>query len=89
MDGNDSLKRVQRREAAPLDSGKGDAPMIGKPNERKDERTIGAGYYISREKVDRWNREFVLEWLKEHQNGNDIVSIILPLFDLLILTVFV
>ena len=74
MDGNDSLKRIQRRKPAPLDSGDGDTPVIGAPNECKDERTVGAGYYISREEVDRWSREFVLEWLKEHENEDDIVS---------------
>jgi len=77
MDGNDSLKRIQRRKPAPLDPGEGDAAVIGEPNERKDERTIGAGYYITREEVDCWSRELVLEWIKEHENDDDIVSLIL------------
>jgi hypothetical protein len=72
MDGNDSLKRIQCRKPAPPDPGDGDAPVIGEPNERKDERTVGAGYYITREQVDRWSRDIVLEWIKEHQN--DVVS---------------
>lgn len=76
MDGNDSLKRVQRRKPAPPDPGNGDTSVIGEPNERKDERTVGAGYYISREEVNRWSREFVLEWLKEHENDDEIVSAI-------------
>jgi hypothetical protein len=67
MDGNDSLKRVQRRKAAPLDPGDGDEPIIGEPNERQDMRTTGAGYYISREEVNRWSREVVLEWIKEQR----------------------
>lgn len=74
MDGNDSLKRIQRRKPAPLDLGDGDAPVIGEPNERKDERTVGAGYYISREEVNRWSREFVLEWLKEHEKEDGVVN---------------
>ena len=67
MDGNDSLKRVQRRKTAPIDPGDGDAPVVGEPNERMDERTVGAGYYITQEQVDRWNRDIVLEWIKQHQ----------------------
>ena len=47
MDGNDSLKRVQCRKAAPLDPGDGDEPVIGEHNERQDMRTAGTGYYIS------------------------------------------
>ena len=74
MDGNDSLKRIQRRKPAPPDPGNGDTPVIGDPNECKDERSIGAGYYILREEVNRWSREFVLEWLKEHENDVEIVS---------------
>lgn len=76
MDGNDSLKRIQRRKPPPPDPGTGDTPVIGDPNERKDERTVGAGYYISREDVDRWSRALVLEWLKDHENDDseEIVS---------------
>ena len=48
--------------------------MIGDPNERKDKRSIGAGYYISREEVNHWSQKFVLEWLKEHENDVEIIS---------------
>jgi hypothetical protein len=75
MDGNDSLKRVLRRKPTPIDPGDGNAPVVGVPNELKDERTVGAGYYLTREQVDRWSRDIVLEWIKQHQN--DIVSPIL------------
>ena len=71
MDGNDSLKRVQRRKATPVDPGDGDAPVMGEPSERKDERTVGAGYYIERETVDIWEREIVLQWIREH--GDEVV----------------
>lgn len=37
-----------------------------------DERNVGAGYYMTREQVDRWNRDTVLEWIKEHEK--DVVS---------------
>lgn len=81
MDGNDSLKRVQRRAAAPVDPGEGDTPLAGQPNKRQDEQTVGDGYYIPRETVDLWERDLVLQWIKDH--GNEIVSFtpfILPFF---------
>ena len=74
MDSNDSLKRIQHWKPAPPDPGNGDTTVIGEPNECKDERTIGAGYYISQEEVNHWSWEFVLEWLKEHENDTEIVS---------------
>jgi hypothetical protein len=85
MDGNDSLKRIQRRKTAPLDPGDGDAPVIGEPNERKDKRSIGDGYYVTREQVDRWSRDLVLEWIKEQKNN--IVSPI-PLYIWFLLTTY-
>ena len=72
MDGNDSLKRILRRKTAPIDPGDGDAPVVGEPNELKDERTVGVGYYLTREQVDRWRQDIMLEWIKQHQN--DIVT---------------
>ena len=84
MDGNDSLKRVQRRTPAPIDPGDGDAAVVGSPNERMDEKTAGIGYYITQEQVDRWNRDIVLDWIKHHQN--DIVSP-LPLVFLIVLII--
>ena len=46
MDRNDSLKRVKRRKAVPVDPGDGDAPVMGEPSEHKDERMVDPGYYI-------------------------------------------
>ena len=46
--------------------------MVGEPNERDDERTVGAGYYLTQEQVDCWSWDIVLEWIKEHHN--DTVS---------------
>ena len=84
MDGNDSLKRVQHRKPAPIDSGDGVATVVGSPTNRKDERMVGEGYYITREQVDLWNRDIVLEWIKQHQN--EIVSP-LPLVFLFVLII--
>ena len=44
---------------------------MGEPSERKDERTVGAGYYIECETVDIWEREIVLQWIREH--GDEVV----------------
>ena len=60
MDGNDSLKCVLGQKPAPLDPGEGDAPVVGEPNECDDERTVGAGYYLTQEQVDRWSWDIVL-----------------------------
>ncbi|KAK1230443.1 hypothetical protein PQX77_006472 [Marasmius sp. AFHP31] len=49
MDGNDSLKRVERREVS--EDGK-----PGKVKERPDEREGGGGYFLSVEEVDSWER---------------------------------
>ncbi|KIK04381.1 hypothetical protein K443DRAFT_130861 [Laccaria amethystina LaAM-08-1] len=65
MDGNDSLKHIQRRKTVPLDPGDGDTPVIGEPNERKDKRSIGDGYYVTREQVDRWSWDLMLDDAEE------------------------
>jgi hypothetical protein len=57
MDGNDSLKRILRRGAAPVNGEDGDEPMVGKSNERMDGRVVDNDYYIPREKVDLWAKE--------------------------------
>ncbi|KAJ7058287.1 hypothetical protein C8F01DRAFT_1220566 [Mycena amicta] len=52
MDGNDSLKRVLRRESVADDSD----DAVGPSAEREDNRDGGDGYFLSREVVDRWAR---------------------------------
>ncbi|KAJ7050772.1 hypothetical protein C8F01DRAFT_1000087 [Mycena amicta] len=52
MDGNDSLKRVLRREGVAEDSDR----TVGASAEREDSRDGGDGYFLSREVVDRWAR---------------------------------
>ena len=56
---------------------RGWSPVIEQPNERKDERTVAPGYYITREQVDLWSRELVLEWIKEHENDAGVVRFFL------------
>ncbi|KAJ6470477.1 hypothetical protein C8R45DRAFT_1055093 [Mycena sanguinolenta] len=54
MDGNDSLKRVLRREKPGMAQEEADEPTLAKSSERLDNRDAGDGYYISRDRVDRW-----------------------------------
>jgi hypothetical protein len=62
MDGNDSLKRVLRREKLPPTDETGE-PMVGKSRERVDNRDAGDGYYTSRQRVERWVRDRVADRL--------------------------
>ncbi|KAJ7217557.1 hypothetical protein C8J57DRAFT_1254979 [Mycena rebaudengoi] len=64
MDGNDSLKRVLRKERCDYDdNGK---PLPSASKERKDPRvdTAGKDYYLSRETVDLWAKEQLAELVK-------------------------
>jgi hypothetical protein len=60
MDGNDSLKRILRRESVktPMDEEAG-APNVGRSVEQPDSRKVGGNYYLTREAVDRWAKEFI------------------------------
>jgi hypothetical protein len=62
MDGNDSLKRVLRRDP-PATSGEGEDPQVGESREHPDSRKVGGDYLISRAKVDRWARAVLGEML--------------------------
>ncbi|KAK1236160.1 hypothetical protein PQX77_000591 [Marasmius sp. AFHP31] len=50
MDGNDSLKRVERRDVPTTDDG------IGRLKERYDPRLGGQEYFLSEEEVNKWER---------------------------------
>jgi hypothetical protein len=71
MDGNDSLKRVLRREKGTMADAEGGEPTLAKSSERVDNRDAGDGYYISREKVDRWAKSRLGEMLPM-QAGNSV-----------------
>jgi hypothetical protein len=60
MDGNDSLKRILRRDAAPDLVGDGE-PELGESCELKDSRDASGDYFLSRDKVDKWSREVLEE----------------------------
>lgn len=65
VDGNDSLKRILRREEAPEQQEAQDPaaalPLLGPSCEVKDLRTAGRGVYLTREQVDEWAKEVLLE----------------------------
>jgi hypothetical protein len=71
MDGNDSLKQVLRREKGTMADAEGGEPMLAKSSERVDNRDMGDGYYISHEKVDRWEKSRLGEMLPM-QAGNSV-----------------
>ncbi|KAF9046183.1 hypothetical protein BJ165DRAFT_1345868, partial [Panaeolus papilionaceus] len=53
VDGNDSLKRIARREtAAEYDPEKSDHPVLGASSESIDSRRVGQGLHLTREEVD-------------------------------------
>jgi hypothetical protein len=56
MDGNDSLKRILRRTLNP-NTGKRDGPS----REHTDSRAVPGDMYISRDDVNKWARECVVE----------------------------
>jgi hypothetical protein len=71
MDGNDSLKRVLRREKTTMAEDETGEPMLAKSKERMDNRDAGDGYYISRERVDRWVKTRLGDMLPMHA-GNSV-----------------
>lgn len=63
VDGNDSLKRIVRREAVPKSEKQGGVPVIGASSESRDTREVGKGIYLTREEVDVWAKEAILKAL--------------------------
>ncbi|KAF9041243.1 hypothetical protein BJ165DRAFT_1416052 [Panaeolus papilionaceus] len=53
MDGNDSLKRLARRDKTEEVEG---GRELGENHERHDPRVVRGDYYLSREEVDRWGK---------------------------------
>lgn len=63
MDGNESLRRVLRREVTEeFDDETGDQ-LPGKSKERMDSRDAGQGYFLSREDVDEWAKSRLADML--------------------------
>ncbi|KAK1232405.1 hypothetical protein PQX77_004435 [Marasmius sp. AFHP31] len=60
MDGNDSLKRVARREQGVDDEGN-EGGGLGPSKEREDSRDGGGDYFLSREEVNQWAKDSIQE----------------------------
>ncbi|KAF8184124.1 hypothetical protein K438DRAFT_1907889 [Mycena galopus ATCC 62051] len=74
MDGNNSLKRILRREKIESDgdTGEGDDFVLGKSKEHSDDRDAGDGYYLDRERVNEWSKQRIVEMLPvEAVKGHD------------------
>ncbi|KAJ7131812.1 hypothetical protein C8R43DRAFT_895516, partial [Mycena crocata] len=71
MDGNDSLKRVLRREKASMEDLESEEPRLAKSRERVDNRDAGDGYFLSREKVDKWAKTRLAEILPMQQGNTE------------------
>ncbi|KAJ7318586.1 hypothetical protein DFH08DRAFT_819863 [Mycena albidolilacea] len=54
IDGNDSLKRVLRRDKSSMAQDETGELTLARSSEREDSRDASDGYYISRERVDPW-----------------------------------
>jgi hypothetical protein len=53
MDGNDSLKRVLRRNKTSMAEDEGAEPVLGKSKERVNNRNASDGYMYPRDRVER------------------------------------
>lgn len=72
-DGNNSLKRWNRRE-------RGEGGVTGASKERADDRTVPGDYYLSRPEVDAWAKEGLDDLLKGFvADDGDAVSLLRPL----------
>jgi hypothetical protein len=61
VDGNDSLKRIIRRETTGItDSSTTTVPILGNSSESADTRRAGNGLYLTNEQVDQWSTEMLI-----------------------------
>ncbi|KAJ7816682.1 hypothetical protein B0H14DRAFT_3475139 [Mycena olivaceomarginata] len=63
MDGNNSLKRVLRRDRTSMTEDEAGKPVLGKSKERVDNRDASDGYMYPREQVERWAKTRLAEVL--------------------------
>jgi len=82
-DGGNSLKRILRREVAPEPTTQEQAaevpataeelvqPVLGASCEVKDSQTVGRGVYLTREQVDEWANEVLMEQVPGYDPDDD------------------
>jgi hypothetical protein len=63
MDGNDSLKRIQRREVISIsaDDNSNRPPVLGNSKESTDNREAGGGVYLTNDLVNQWSKEVLAQ----------------------------
>jgi hypothetical protein len=81
IDGNNSLKRIIRRETvpeapeptaqAPTTTEEMPQPVLGPSSEVKDSQTVGRGIYLTREQVNEWAKEVLTELVPGFDNDNN------------------
>jgi hypothetical protein len=84
MDGNDSLKRILRRDPPPAPAEgepEPEGPQVGESREHPDSRKVGGDYLLMRENVDRWAKAILQELLPELE-----VSLIMTYTQYLLIT---
>jgi hypothetical protein len=59
VDGNDSLKRIIRRETTGIDHPSSNVPILRDSSEATDMRRTGKGLYLTNEEVDKWSTEML------------------------------
>jgi hypothetical protein len=69
FDGNDSLKRVLRRDKVAMADSETGEPVLGKSSERVDNRDAGDGYFSLREQVEKWAKDRVADRLPMQAAG--------------------
>ncbi|KAJ3502742.1 hypothetical protein NLJ89_g8746 [Agrocybe chaxingu] len=69
MDGNDSLKRIIRREAPP--EGHESGGLVMPSSEAADSREVGKGWYLTREEVDKWSKETLAALFADFTEDDD------------------
>ena len=57
IDGNDSLKRILRREPAPEEPPNATEPVLGASSESVDTRDVAYASYLTQQEVDRWSKD--------------------------------
>ena len=78
-DSNDSMKRIPHREPVPeptaeeaLATTEGIVqPILGASSELKDCQTAGRGIYLTREQVDEWAKEVLMEEVPGFDDDNE------------------
>ena len=65
MDGNDSLKQIQRREVIPVsesvDDNSNGPPVLGNSSESMDNCEAGKGIYLTNDLVNQWSKEILAQ----------------------------